>query len=158
VKVVFLDFDGVVVCLPPVHSRKASGGLMRDASADCVRHLNQIIEETGAEIVVSSTWRKHHTIPQLHGTLRRAGFVGREPIGTTPILGSGIDRGDEISLWLAGHPEVTSYVVLDDEFDNGPIPTDRWVYVHMGWFDGGLKHEYAEQAISVLGRPLRVAA
>ena len=159
-KIIFLDFDGVVVCLPLVDGKKPiTGGRVRDANRGPVAQLNRIIDATGAKVVVSSTWRKHHPIPHLLGTLARAGFRG-EIVSITPDFAfrdkqeSGIwqptPRGEEIRHWLAMHPAVTSYVVLDDCFDNGPIPPERWVNVDNGWFDGGLLEHHADAAIKVL--------
>jgi hypothetical protein len=61
-----------------------------------------------------------------------------------------VPRGEEVRAWLAMHPAVTSYVVLDDDSDRGPIPAHRWVTVEDGWFNGGLLHAHADRAIAVL--------
>ncbi len=167
-KVVFADFDGVLVCLPPERDRLATtGNLVRAANRDCVARLNEIVRRTCAVVVVSSTWRKHHTLEMLRATLERAGFVG-EVVDVTPVImhetgetqADGwksereAPRGEEIAEWIKHgppRPMLDSYVVLDDDLDPGPLPLDRWVHVDHGWFDGGLQDEHVERAVRVLG-------
>lgn len=153
-RVIFLDFDGVVVCLPKVSDRLKSGKSVRSANPEAVSHLNHLVELTGAKIVISSTWRKHHDIDMLRGTLQRAGFTG-EVISVTPDKHDygypEWQRGHEIDLWLRLHPKVDSYVVLDDDYDFGPLPEWRWVLVKDGWATGGLKHEHVFKALNILG-------
>lgn len=142
-KVIFLDFDGVVCCLPVEWDHTSEGHLVHSLNHPAVARLNEIVARTGAYIVVSSTWRLRQPIEHLRGYLRRAGFVGTV-IGVTPHLGT--ERGYEISRWLEDHHEVESYVVLDDDGDRGPIPSCRWVLVKDGWRQGGLKAEHVERA------------
>jgi predicted mannosyl-3-phosphoglycerate phosphatase (HAD superfamily) len=74
VKVIFLDIDGVLCN----HESISAGYKTRTAPeqdpygphVDCVAALNRIIKETGAKIVVSSTWR-HAGAANMRGTLKR---------------------------------------------------------------------------------------
>jgi hypothetical protein len=148
VKVIFLDFDGVVVCREKIYGRlEDHNKWARNAQPEPVQQLNRIIRETGAKVVVSSTWRMHHDIPELDGTLRRSGFEG-EIIGTTPVFHK--ERGVEIRAWLESHPEVEDWVVLDDDSDRGDITFYRWILIKDGLNQGGLLASHADQAISVL--------
>jgi hypothetical protein len=104
-KVIFLDFDGVLVT---VHDRYTN------ASPYCVAMLNDITNQTDAKIVVSSSWRCGSTVAELTDTLQRWGVTG-EVIGKTPLL-RGKKRGYEIQAWLDEHP-VKSFVILDDDSD-----------------------------------------
>lgn len=88
-KVIFLDFDGVLVT---VHDRYTAG------SPFCVFNLNRIIEATGAKIVVSSSWRILFEMEELTRFLKEWGVQG-EVIGKTPVNHDG-ERGDEIQAWL----------------------------------------------------------
>lgn len=122
-KLIFLDFDGVLnshqylyVTPKPWGDLEMEGNehLMLDPVA--VDRLNQIIEQTGAHVVVSSSWRHGHDRERLQEILEARGFMG-DVIDVTPD-DSRLDRGDEIALWLRDHPEVERYVVLDDDADD----------------------------------------
>ena len=52
IKVIFLDIDGVLNVIPPDYDEY--GGIFHKHFED---NLRWIIEETGAKIVISSTWR-----------------------------------------------------------------------------------------------------
>ena len=46
-KVIFLDFDGVITLPPKWH-----------LESDKIKLVKKIVDETGAKIVVSSSWRR----------------------------------------------------------------------------------------------------
>ncbi len=103
-KVLFLDYDGVI-CLEkqwgtrydkqqklmdenkdwirppmsqiPIYSR------FDDFDQDCIDVLNQIILETDCQIVVSSDWREHATVEEMGDYYESQGIL-RRPIGFTP--------------------------------------------------------------------------
>ena len=111
-RVIFLDFDGV---LAPIRRWDRYG----DLEPACVRVLNEIVAESGADVVVSSTWRHGRTAAELQAMLEAAGFTGRV-VDTTPTDTPGGSRGDEISAWLAEHA-VSGYVIIDDHSDMGQL-------------------------------------
>jgi hypothetical protein len=97
-----------------------------------MERLNRLIAETGAKIVISSSWRLFARWQDLGPALNRHGLVG-DVIGETPDLVNNevwlenwrvregapftfekLERGWEIGEWLAAHPEVTAFVILDD--------------------------------------------
>lgn len=115
-KVVFLDIDGVL------NNRKsltaaATNGIFPTGNAtfhtvdpECVARLRKLIETTGASIVVSSTWRMF--MDEVHRALEWCGWKDAPIIGRTGNFGS---RGIEIDTWLKHNPDVTQYVILDDD-------------------------------------------
>jgi hydroxymethylpyrimidine pyrophosphatase-like HAD family hydrolase len=116
-KIIFLDIDGV---LNNYGTRKDN-----DIDPKNIEVLNNIVKNTGAKIVVSSTWRRHHTIESLSKILIEAGLIG-EVISFTPSLRSdGILRGNEIYEWMNKNEDVigcrrsdfNEYVILDDDSD-----------------------------------------
>lgn len=122
-KVLFLDVDGVLNCLGSEGrtTDRVEGGIMGVEKEKCqlVRH---ILKETGAKLVISSTWRKQQTL--LRHLLNRLGHQGRSAFeGCTPCLDSRLPsglyraatRGMEISSYLAVRPEIEHFVILDDE-------------------------------------------
>ena len=129
-KIIFLDFDGVmnneVWFRDRVERKKIYNHDEHERDAidpRCVDFLNKIIEDTGAKIVVSSTWRMGRSKEQLQTILENKGFKG-EIIGKTPFLrGEGCLRGNEIRQWqqdnaeLIGKEDAERYVILDDDSD-----------------------------------------
>lgn len=150
--VVFLDFDGVIVTRRSLIAwekvMRESGEHLDDGhmlDSECVRHLDALCEASGAEIVISSSWRRIHELPKLASWLRRAG-VRAEVIGRTQMTNH--DRGHEIALWLMVHqPDGCPYVVLDDDTDAGFGHGDRFVRCDL---KDGLTDERAAMALSVL--------
>lgn len=122
-KVIFLDFDGVINNRDFRNNnkdRKNPSAFQRDLSEidpEMVAKIQQIIDATDAKIVISSSWRLIRELDHLRSVLMHLG-LGAEVIDFTPHFGM-VDsqRGDEICAWLSKHPEVTSFVVIDDSKD-----------------------------------------
>lgn len=136
-KLVFLDFDGVLV------NREA---LMRGfpgyGHPDCVAALNKILDQTGAKIVVSSSWR-FEGLEAMRQHLKAWGVRAR-PIAMTPTIFA--SRGMEIDKYLRLHGRPESFVILDDDSDMEPYK-DRLVQTE---FEAGLTIRDAERAIELL--------
>lgn len=165
-RILFLDIDGVLNSTEYASSarrpRPHAGIIGIDAQA--VRHLNAITERTGAAIVVSSTWRLTHTVDELQRVLAAAGATGRV-IDRTPSLFEPhgephkdgfqpmrrMPRAHEIAAWLDAHPEVTSFVVIDDDFDVLALPQVAERVVWTTW-ESGLLAEHIEPACAHLMR------
>lgn len=123
-RVIFLDIDGVLNSPDFQIHRFQRGPGRRPIDPVCVEHLNTLIRQTQARIVVSSTWR-HEGLTRIRRTLRDHS-VTAAVVGTTPILErrttSGLyavpDRGHEIQAWLDGTRfTVERFVILDDDAD-----------------------------------------
>jgi hypothetical protein len=157
-KVIFLDVDGVLV-----HTRTVGKGIGKErlwrhlAKIDprCMKRLARIIEETGASVVVSSTWRLgQHQMDALRKAFRMAGAPDRRStiIGVTGVrnVGKGIiledPRTQEISDWLSENGPVEKYVVIDDT----PIHGHPQVHVKGGFHNQGLLDSHVEEAIALL--------
>jgi hypothetical protein len=110
-----------------------------------VANLNSLIEDTGAKVVISSTWR-HSGLDYCKDVLEFHGFKG-EIIDITPNLRSdNCLRGNEILKWVKDNEELigeryynfTEYVILDDDSDmlywqrNNFLLIDRFVGLTMG--------------------------
>lgn len=57
------------------------------------------------------------------------------------------ERGAEIQAWLDAHPEVTKYVIIDDQSDMLPSQMNNFVKVNQ-WY--GLTMQDANKAINIL--------
>lgn len=111
-KVIFLDVDGVL-------NMHTSGG-MYALNKKRLRLIQKLVQETGAFIVLSSTWRKF--TKALKKISRVLSYRGIKILDITPDFGNFPDkerryRGHEIQYWLDHHPEVEQYVILDDDGD-----------------------------------------
>jgi HAD domain in Swiss Army Knife RNA repair proteins len=170
-KVIFLDFDGVlnsaasflverrirqgkhtlkngrvaVEAFPPV-----SETLCRV----CTSNFQHVLDEVpDAKIVISSTWRQIFTLDQLRDKLSEYGVDSSRVIGMTPETFGG-ERGREIEMWMTKHPEVTSYVILDDNYIGPPYQDNHYDlgpnFVKTTW-NVGLTLALAVSAVKVLG-------
>lgn len=147
-KVLFLDIDGVL------NSRKWFGSLHATIVAAkypeehfdpaAVARVNAIVERTGAVICVSSSWRLGRSVAELGELLATQG-IRAEVVGATPVDFRA--RGLEIARWLAEHPEVTVYAILDDDSDMRQLARQ---HVKTDFEDGLLDH-HVESAVSLLG-------
>lgn len=145
-KIIFLDIDGVLNSGEYVRKNNIRG-LMGTEGIDpeAVTRLNQIVEATGAVVVVSSSWRFGTPLPTLDHYLTKRGFLGYI-IGATPVLPS--ERGDEIGLWLRAVPVVDKFVIIDDDADMGNLMDHL---IKTSW-ETGLQDEHVDMAIKILGK------
>lgn len=137
-KIIFLDIDGVLNVVAQGHDDY--GAIFHTHFMD---NLKELIDKTGAKIVISSSWRKSglKEMQDLWATRNLAGEV----IDVTPSLylkkdgsivfwndklqnhptekihGYSVPRGCEIEYWLKNesekHGDIESYVILDDDTD-----------------------------------------
>jgi hypothetical protein len=153
-RILFLDFDGVLnhtahfASISPTRSAIQVVSDMESFDLACIARLNTIVERTGCKVIVSSTWRHEYGRSDLQGHLVRHGYAGKVH-GVTPIL-SGQPRGAEIAAWLAAHPPVDAFAILDDGSDMDP---NRHRLVQTS-FATGLQDEHVERVIALLNGAL----
>jgi hypothetical protein len=152
-KTIFLDHDGVICLSSEWGGRfkkekkfRDETGVQRKLSSphyglpvDCrfdnfnkkaINVLNSILEETGAEIVVSSDWKKWANVEEMGEYYLSQGII-KKPIDFTPSLSQCTNydndtfpwsrqwdleqtRSIEIKQYLQDHPEITHWVAVDD--------------------------------------------
>ena len=86
---------------------------------ECVKRLNQILDETGARLVVSSSWRLDMDLPMYFEHFGITKDFDITPSLTHEDENGNItwpDRGEEVELFLKVHP-CDNYVILDDDKD-----------------------------------------
>ena len=129
-KVIFLDIDGVLNTLKTLQRHNGFIGM----SPILVRRFNKLAKDTGARVVLSSTWRHDKNWRRV---MKKNGLDMRF-LGRTKEL-RGLIRGHEIQEWLGRH-DVEKYVILDDDTDMLPdqIPFKTDFYV------GGLTKEICD--------------
>lgn len=148
--VIFLDVDGVLNSEAWYRRRlhgPRKGYRYDEFDPRAVSVLNELVERSGAEVVVSSVWRRLG-LDELRTYLRAAGYRG-ELHGVTPPSWGGSIRGDEIAAWLnAQERSIWHMVILDDDSDMGALR--RWL-VKTSWRNG-LTGRYVAKALAVLAR------
>lgn len=113
-----------------------------------VANLNHIINETGADIVLSSSWRSKcgDENALTNKVLCEKGLI-KKFFDVTPMCGK--KRGGEIEQWLSQQDDrdCINYVILDDDTDMLDTQKDNFVNVNaiygLTWYD-------AEKAINIL--------
>ena len=149
-KVIFLDIDGVL--------NYQNSDFIAD---DCLNNLRQIVNETGAKIVIISTWRvaidsecRDKYVKKTNSQLDYYKSILQDKltnelrwIDIAPDLSE--DRSAEIELWLNNHDNIESYVILDDfNYEYDKRYPNNWVRPY--WFTGGLNDKLVSKAIKIL--------
>lgn len=148
--IIFLDFDGVLnteqyqarLAVDGKPNKDAWGPLFDPRAVD---NLRKIIDATGAEIVISSSWRYIHRL----GGLRIMWETRELPGEITDILPCGasyFSRGEEIECWLNQHGQ-PNYVIIDNLNDFHQSQYDRYVETNP---IVGITETDAERAIKIL--------
>jgi hypothetical protein len=141
-KIVFLDFDGVIVTTATSYER---------IDMKVMPHVCRIIEETNAKVVISSAWRNYHDLEYLTDMLVKAGLHKEDVVSETPYR-DGV-RGREISLWLErSDVEIESFVILDDDVFDMKEHEGKYVQTDT---DNGITSEEADEAIKILDKDIK---
>lgn len=161
-KVIFLDIDGVL--------NGGSSELVPDENGDTLfvracknidrymlSNFCRVLIETGADVVVSSTWRKRFAPSEIADILVACGmpdelagrFIGRTdelPVPYDLPDRTGKKRGLQIARWLKAHPGVTAFSIIDDGANMAHLMPHL---VKTDWIDG-LTAEKANEVIAKL--------
>lgn len=140
-RIIFLDIDGVV---QPEYNRQRFekpldnehkqlinenpdiytnlnkydiGAARYDWHPEAIEYLRILCEECEAKIVISSEWRRSHTLLQMK-TLFGFHNLSQEIIDFTAILEYTATRLTEIQQYLEEQPEIENFVIIDDSFYN----------------------------------------
>lgn len=149
VKIIFLDIDGVLNNLKDAHENNPRCDRFaqdyRNWNPKAIARLDDICFYGRAQVVISSTWRKIY--PDHNWWNEQFRLAGCEYVDVIDITGNSNNgfRGREIQEYLNANPEITRYVILDDESDF--YPYQPRIYVDM-W--GGLTILHAMEAINYL--------
>ena len=141
-KLLFLDIDGVLNT-PNDIARTSNPNFLHPRN---VLQLNRILLETDCNIVITSTWRLYHKMPEIQAMFYEAGIAPGRVIGYTPDIGFD-KREEEIQCYIdltIANEEILKYVILDDlKISNDPN------FIHV---DGkiGLTESDANKAIQIL--------
>ena len=155
-KVIFLDLDGVL------NSRAY------DRERDCTKQtyidetrlplLKRIVDETGAKIVFSSSWREHWDKNSANcdedGVYINECFskYDLKIFDKTPVI-KGADKSDEISYYLEMYlGEIDNYVILDDENFDWTDAMRLHVIKTNAFIGRGLNEEHVRKTVEILNK------
>ena len=152
-KIIFLDIDGV---LNTSETKDLTPSGWLGISGNLVDNLARIVKNTGAKIVLTSTWKKEWNKDRslcscdgkyLDDMLKQHGLSIYDKIADHNWF-----RGHYILEWLYEHDDVESFVIIDDDtfdFDkSGLMP----LVVKTEFYIGGLTETLADAAIEILNR------
>jgi hypothetical protein len=129
-RVVFLDYDGVVnTPMWNAEGTHCSYGFPKQGKVNnfqAVQWVSEACQKFDYSIVVTSTWRFDDNYKEclINGGLRN----NIEILGRTPSFrDQNLPRGAEIKAYLDEHPEITYYVIVDDEEDILPEQTEHFI-------------------------------
>lgn len=154
-KVIFLDIDGVLNVIPKTIDK---WGAYFGPEDHFVKNLKTLIDQTGAKIVISSTWRMSG-LQYMKDMWADRNLPG-EIIGITPNhmmkTGTTLQRGKEIDEWLSKN-DVQNYVILDDDCDMEKHQMKNFVRTFKNFKDEdsvdmgyGLTNNCTKRAIEIL--------
>lgn len=151
-KIIFLDIDYVVNCRST--KERAPSGVI-GVEQRLIAYIKEIVNATGAKIVLSSTWRKDWAFNLLDGkdwNYLCEEFAKQDLhfFDYTPIH-SDSHRGKEIKEWLENTDyDVSSYVIIDDEmFDIKDLHKGHMVQTY---FNDGINPSAVKMAIEILAK------
>ena len=168
-KIIFLDFDGVLNSDIYFNSSsfKTETQGMSHAEIMLVAHhvhidpiavqrMNRLVEQSGAQVVVSSTWRIEYDIVELNTMLKGRGATF-EIVGATPRYHDYIEvgwgrvatpRGHEIQGYIDSLTEVPESFVILDDIDNMAHLKESLILTDEEF---GLTDRDVEKALKILG-------
>jgi hypothetical protein len=126
-KVIFLDIDGVIATNKQFFMNSKKFRDKNDWAKElrvgypfdkgCVKILNEILTETGAEIILSSDWKMGRSLEDLDIIFKQNGVI-KSPIDITPnewvsMSNTTKNRACQIESYLMNN-KVDKYVVIDD--------------------------------------------
>lgn len=166
-KIIFLDIDGVL------NTKYWYTQMVQNTPTDeygyafdpkAVANLKSIVDETGADIVISSSW-KCMGLSQMEEMWRDRSLPGKI-IGITPnsvsdemLLNADIDsielfhiRGEEIKQWLTKYgKQVSNYAIIDDMDNMLSEQQSHFVQTNP---EVGITEEDAKKVIMILNKEL----
>lgn len=148
-KVIFLDFDGVI------NDITLDGIFVKP---QFVSELKRVIDATGAKVVVSSNQRDEALVYGTHPLEKSYCYKNYiQPLETmgigvydyTPIL-TGFKEEEtrelEIEAYLKKHPEVKEFLIVEDDYVMQRL-YDHQIFIE---YSGGFVFQYVEPAIQIL--------
>lgn len=149
-KVIFLDVDGVLNSKDWLESNRVRKE--NSVNPEKVKLLAEIVQNTNATVVLSSTWRY---IPEHPMFVHLTDILGQNGIkihSFTPKLDG--NRPKEIKAWIEKQQEEVQFISIEDDFSEDDYRKygieDFLVKTSYYGENGGLQRNHVEQAIRLL--------
>ncbi|WP_048921335.1 HAD domain-containing protein [Rufibacter radiotolerans] len=154
---ILLDIDGVLVTTPswrPVES-EADGFMKFNAFA--TENLKKLMEETGAEIVLTSSHRISYSEQEWRKIFERRGIYSTSvsKINQITTIGTLVSRADEIQEWVNSLIGDETYVVLDDDSSIRGLPNSILEKCVLTSSFKGLDEEATKKALMILNHTIK---
>lgn len=165
-KIIFLDIDGVLnsdayivtdayfnECLAigvedPLDYEVVIKAHHLHLDPKAIHLLNQLVADSGAQVVLSSTWRIRYSLDEMNAMLKLRGATFELTDKTPQIRFSRVFRGEEIRDYLKALKEKPeAFVIIDD---NDEFPKFQKQFVHTNE-KVGLTQEHVDKALKILG-------
>lgn len=156
-KLIFLDIDGVLNHAGIDEKIRGCIGILDSKLA----LLKEIVDKTGADIILTSTWKMDWEKDAPYESLNS---YGRYMVDKFNNIGLSIQdktvdtsaplRGKDIQNYIDSHNlHDTVYVIIDDDmFDFNDEQKTRLIKTSFYSLEGGLQKKHVEQAIKLLNK------
>ena len=159
--IIFLDIDGALNSMPYANSIVHTPNEHQEINPFNLQQLSTIYNACNCKIILSSTWRTidvndNEDCKNMYAYLKNT-LASKQMFiyDKTPVINN--NRPLEIKTWLTQHPNVTHFVILDDDFNSDAYAEYQLEkhLVHTNYFckelkDGGLQNIHVEKAIEIL--------
>lgn len=110
-KYIFLDIDGVLASEESSNTDKSLwyNEFAYPFDSVCVHYLNEILNKSDADIILTSDWRKVYDLDELD-LIFKFNKVIKSPVSVTKSVG---DRNREIELYIQEN-SIDNFCILDD--------------------------------------------
>ena len=159
--IIFLDIDGVLnsdstfkenegfskaISKLPKNSSPSPLYLsqINDLDNNKISLIKELSHVTNSKIVITSTWRNLKIWPLIEEYLITKGLP---IIYTTPYIEN--NRSKEIATYLKEHPDISNFIIIDDDFFPGYEEyCDK--FIHPSFYQDGFTEEHLELAKTLL--------
>jgi hypothetical protein len=152
---IFLDIDGVMLSAAswkPVENLEDGFSAFSKRAIDC---LNQLIQNTNASIVLTTSHKSRFTLEQWNLIFQTRNISVTIFDKLDDNLNS-INRKDEILNYLQNHSEIENYVIIDDDKSLNDLPQSIKQNLVLTSSIIGLTQENAYCALEILSQTFLV--
>ena len=144
--IIFLDIDGVLNSDTYHKSVNTKVKDWRRFDPHTVKMIKTLAEDFNTKIVISSLWR-FVAKKQLAHELNKSGLIKYlHTDWSTPVI-EPPHRGKEIKMWLASHPAISDFLIIDDDEDILTEHNSKFIRTSMS---DGFQEEHYYKAREIL--------